>query len=377
MSASIEEIQTNGVTGDGSIGTAQTAALVGRLFEAGLQALELFNLYIGDRLGLYALLADNGPDTAGGFAEKAGLHPRYAREWLEQQAVAGILDVDDPSKPQDDRRFSLPAAHAEALTNLDSPFSMTPMARQVVSAAQALPALLQAYRTGEGVAWSAYGQDMIESQGDFNRPWLINQFGTEILPSIPDVHERLLADQPARVADVACGVGWAAIAIAKAYPKVRVDGFDPDPSSVAIAARLAEEAGVHDRVRFEVRDGATLSDKGPFDLAVVIESINDMSSPVEVLDAVRQSLAPGAPLLVADERVADAFMAPGDEVERFMYAVSTLVCLPGGLADVPSAGTGTVMRAETLRDYAMRAGFRDMEILRFEPGFLRFYRLIS
>ena len=377
MSGSNQELQANSVAGDGSDPDAQTEAFVGRLFEGGLSSLELLTVYVGDRLGLYPLLVASGPVTAGDFAQKSGVHPRYAREWLEQQAVAGILDVDDPSKPQDERRFSLPAAHAEALNNLDSPHSITPLARTLVSAAQALPALLQAYRTGEGVAWSAFGQDMIESQGDFNRPWLVNEFGSQILPAIPEVHERLLADPPARVADVACGVGWAAIAIARAYPKVLVDGFDPDPSSVEIAGRLAVEAGVHGRVRFEVRDGATLGDQGPYDLAVVVESIHDMSRPVEVLDAVRRSLAPGAALLVADERVANAFTAPGDEVERFMYAASMLICLPGGLADLPSAGTGTVMRAGTLRDYAMQAGFRDMEVLPFEPGFLRLYRLAT
>ena len=374
MSVNDEKVQSSNMAGEED-SMAKTEAFVGRLFEAGLASMDLLTVYIGDRLGLYPLLAELGNVTPGEFAGKAGIDPRYAREWLEQQAVTGILEVDDPSKGEGDRRFSLPAAHAEALNHPDSLFSITPLARQVVSAAQVLPSLLTAYRTGEGVPWTAFGADMIESQGDFNRPWLVNQFGSEFLPSLPDVHQRLLADPPARVADVACGVGWAAIAIAKAYPKAHVDGFDPDQGSIEVARRLAKESGVDARVRFEARDGATMNSQGPYDLAVVIESIHDMSRPVEVLDAIRQSLAPGAALLVADERVADAFTAPGDEVERFMYAASTLICLPGGLAEQPSAGTGTVMRFGTLRDYARKAGFRDIEVLPFEPGFLRFYRL--
>ena len=370
-----EKVQSNSVAGEEGNLTVKAEAFVGRLFEAGLGAFDLLTVYIGDRLGLYPLLAEIGPVTPDEFARKAGIHARYAREWLEQQAVTGILDVDDPSKGEGDRRYSLPTAHAEALNNPDSLLSITPLARTVVSAAQTLPSLLRAYRTGEGVPWAEYGADMIESQGDFNRPWLVKQFGSEFLPSLPDVHERLLAEPPARVADVACGVGWASIAIAKAYPKTRVDGFDPDKGSIEIARRLAKEAGVHDRVSFEVRDGAAVGNQGPYDLAIVIESIHDMSRPVEVLGAIRQSLAPGADLLVADERVADDFTAPGDEVERFMYAASMLVCLPGGLAELPSAGTGTVMRTRTLRDYAKKAGFGDVEVLAFEPGFLRFYRL--
>jgi 2-polyprenyl-3-methyl-5-hydroxy-6-metoxy-1,4-benzoquinol methylase len=310
-------------------------------------------------------------------ASRAGIHERYATEWLEQQAVTGILEVDDASKSGTERRYTLPAAHAEALTKPDSLFSIAPLARTMVAAAQALPGILKAFRAGEGVSWGAYGTDMIESQGDFNRPWLVNLFGTEFLPAIPDVHQRLQADPPARVVDVACGVGWAAIAIAKAYPKVIVDGFDPDESSIDSGRRLAKEVGVDDRVRFEVRGGESIGDQGPYDLAVVIEAMHDVSRPVEILAAIRQSLAPTGVLLVADERVADAFTAPGDDVERFMYAASVLVCLPGGMAEQPSAATGTVMRAGTLRNFAKKAGFNRVEVLPFEPGFLRLYRLTS
>ena len=369
-----DDVHPNDISTEGGL-TAESEAFVGRLFGAGLSAFDLLTVYIGDRLGLYLLIGKLGPVTPNELSAKAGIHRRYAREWLEQQAVTGILAVDDSSKEEHQRRYSLPEAHAEALNDLDSPLSITPLARTLVSAAQTLPSLLKAYRTGEGVPWDAYGRDMIESQGDFNRPWLVTQLGSEFLPALPDVHERLLADPPARVADVACGVGWAAIAIAKAYPKVRVEGFDPDPGSIDIARRLAKEAEVDDRVRFEVRDGAALGSQGPYDLAIVIESIHDMARPVEVLDAIRQSLASGAVLLVADERVADAFTVPGDEIERFMYAASVLICLPGGLADPPSAGTGTVMRSGTLREYAMQAGFKEMDVLPFEPGFLRIYRL--
>ncbi len=115
---------------------------------------------------------------------------------------------------------------------------------------------MEAYRTGGGVAWSDYGADMIEAQGDFNRPSLVGSFGTELLPAIPGIHERLVADPPANVADVACGVGWAAIAIARVYPNVRVDGFDLDGSSIELARQNARDAGLSDRVTFQTLDGA-------------------------------------------------------------------------------------------------------------------------
>jgi 2-polyprenyl-3-methyl-5-hydroxy-6-metoxy-1,4-benzoquinol methylase len=354
----------------------RTGTLVGRLFEAALGTVDIAAVYLGDRLGLYRSLSDAGASTSDELASRAGIHERYAREWLEQQAVTGILEVDDPTKAEGERRYSLPVPHAEALIKPDSLFSMAPLARTLVASIENLPSVMDAFRSGGGVPWSAYGADMIESQGDFNRPWIVNQLTTEYLPSLPDVHARLQADSPARVADVACGVGWAAIAIARAYPKVRVDGFDPDESSIQIARGLAENAGVEDQVRFEVRDAATMGDQGSYDLALVIESIHDLSRPVDVLRGIRDSLAPGGTLIVADERVAESFTAPGDEVERLMYGFSFLVCLPAGLSDQPSAATGTVMRPDTLRRYAEEAGFTRMDILeQIQHDFLRFYRL--
>lgn len=356
----------------------RTGALVGRLFEAAIGAVDMVSVYLGDRLGLYRALAETGASTPAELASGAGIHERYAREWLEQQAVTGILEVDDPAKLESERRYSLSSAHAEALINLDSMFSISPLARTLVASIQALPQLMEAFRTGGGVEWSDYGSDMIESQGDFNRPWVLSLLGAEYLPSIPDVHSRLQADPPARVADVACGVGWATIAIAQAYPKVRIDGFDPDERSIEIARGLAKQAGVEERVRFEVRDGASIENEGPYDLAIVIESIHDLSRPVEVLASIRHSLGTGGTLVVADEKVAESFTAPGDMVERLMYGFSFLVCLPSGLSEQPSAATGTVMRPDTFRRYAAEAGFKQVKILdQVEHDFLRFYRLTT
>ncbi|GAC1666828.1 MAG: class I SAM-dependent methyltransferase [Candidatus Limnocylindrales bacterium] len=357
--------------------TERTAdALVGRLFESALGMFEVMSVYIGDRLGLYRVLADGGPATSADLAARAGIDERYAREWLEQQAVADLLDVDHAALPADQRRYALPAAYADALLDLDSPMSIAPLARSVVACAKVLPQLLDAYRSGGGVDWAAYGPDMIEAQGDFNRPWLIGSFGAEILPAIPAIHARLMADPPARVADVACGVGWASIAIARAYPGVHVDGFDLDPSSVELARANAAAAGVADRVTFALRDAADPAAAGRYDLAVVIEAIHDMSRPVEVLAAIRGMLAPGGVALIADERTEDAFTAPGSEMERIYYGFSLMTCLPAAMNERPTAATGTVMRADTLHGYATAAGFGGFERLD-EPALdmLRLYRL--
>jgi len=355
--------------------TEKTAdELVGRVFEATLGMMDMLSIYLGDRLGLYRALRDGGPATAGDLAARAGIDPRYALEWLEQQAVTGILEVDDASTEADHRRFSLPKAYVAPLLDLDNP-SVVSLARSAVAYAGVMPQLTEAFRTGGGVAWADYGNDMLEAQGDFNRPWLMGSFGAEMLPAITGIAERLAADPPARVADVACGVGWAGIAVARAYPRVRVDGFDIDESSVAIANKHARDAGVSDRVTFHVRDVAE-AEPAAYDLAVIIESVHDMTQPAAVLASVRRLLRPDGVLLVADEKTADVFTAPGDELERFFYGFSILTCLPAAMTERPTAAIGTAIRADTMARLGSEAGFRGVESLD-EPATetLRFYRM--
>jgi 2-polyprenyl-3-methyl-5-hydroxy-6-metoxy-1,4-benzoquinol methylase len=350
-------------------------ALVGRLFDAANGAFDLLSIVLGDRLGLYHSLSASGPATSTELAARTGIAERYAREWLEQQAATGILVVDDVAADPRARSFSLPDGHAQVLVDPESPYSMVPAARSVGAVAGALPRLIDAYRSGSGVEWSDFGVDMIEAQGDFNRPWLLASLASSYLPAIPDVHARLQADPPARVADVACGVGWASIAIAKGYPKVHVDGYDLDEHSIRLAQANAEGAGVADRVTFQVRDAGDPAAAGRYDLVVMIEALHDVSRPVEVLSAMRRMLAPEATVILADERTNEAFSAPASDLERLLYGFSAMCCLPAAMGDPESSGTGAVMRPGTLRGYATSAGFRDVDVLDLEHDQFRFYRL--
>ncbi len=202
-------------------------ALVERLSANAIGAFDLFSVYLGDVLGLYRALADRGPLTSAELAAAAGVHERYAREWLEQQAASALLDVD---QDDDVRRFRLPAGHDEALLDVSSLNYMTPTAHSVLASIRPIEKLLEAFRTGGGVPYADYGDDMHESQAAGTRPLFENLLGKEWLPAVPELHERLLADPPARIADIACGQGRSSIAIARAYPKVRVDGIDADRS---------------------------------------------------------------------------------------------------------------------------------------------------
>lgn len=347
-------------------------ALAERIFGSLLGTMEVFTIYLGDRLGLYATLAD-GPATSAELAARAGIAERYAREWLEQQAVNGFLEVDDVSAAADVRRYTLPPEHSEVLLDRDALTYLTPIARMSISAAQQMPALMDAYRTGGGVNWRDFGPDMSEGQELTNRPSFMAMMGSWIPQGLPDVHERLSAG--GRVADVGCGGGWSSIAIAQAYEGVAVDGYDLDEPAVERARRSAAAHGLADRVRFHAVDPAEMDHGEGYDLVCAFECIHDMPQPVPVLRAMRTMAGESGGVMVMDENVAHEFTAPGDEVERLMYGFSALVCLPDGMSHPGSVGTGTVMRPATFERYAEEAGFDRVEILPIEADFWRFYRL--
>ena len=349
-------------------------ALAGRLFEALLGTADLLNVYLGDRLGLYAALTQGGPATSAELSARAGIAERYAREWLEQQAVGGIIECEDASASTSERRYSLPPEYAEVLLDPDSQSYLAPMARMFVAASQQLPALMEAFRSGGGVGWARYGPDMSEGQEAGNRPFYVGSMGDWIAGGLPEIHERLSGDG-AKVADIGCGGGWSSISIARAYPGAQVHGFDLDEPAVERARANAEGAGVSDRVTFHAVDPREAGPRDRYDLVTAFECIHDMPHPVPVLATMRSIVDDGGAVMVMDEGVAEEFTAPGDELERLMYGFSTLVCLPDGMAHPDSVGTGTVMRPATLEGYARDAGFSGIEILPIEAGFWRFYRL--
>lgn len=358
---------------EGATAEARRDELAGRLAGAVLASLDLQAVYLGDRLGLYRALEEDGPATAPELAERAGIDARYAREWLEHQAVGSILDVDDVAAAPDARRYALPAGHAAVLTDPESPWLLAPLSRVVVGTAKTMPKLLDAYRTGEGVEWADYGADVVEAQEGINRPQF-HHFVGDWIGALPDIAERLRAGQ-GRVADVACGTGWSSISIARQFPGIAVDGIDIDEGSIARAKAHAAQAGVDGRVSFLFADAANAAGEGRYDLVTIFEALHDMARPAEVLAAARRLLAPGGAVLVGDERVAETFTAPGDEAERLFYGYSVVACLANGLADQPSVGTGTVIRPSTVESIAREAGFTGFTILPVEHESFRFYRL--
>jgi 2-polyprenyl-3-methyl-5-hydroxy-6-metoxy-1,4-benzoquinol methylase len=345
-------------------------AFAERLFESALGYFDLLSIRLGQRLGLYEVL-EKGWVTSQDLASRAGIAERYAREWLEQQTTAQIIASDIDHDPV---TFTLAAGHAEVLLDADSLSFMGASVSHLYSITNAFDQVVEAFRTGAGVPYEAYGIDSIEGQGAGNRPVFLTTLPNDWLPNIPLLHQRLRASPPARVVDVGCGAGWSSIAIAKAYPNVTLDGIDPDEISIELARTNAVAEGVADRVRF-YREDAALVRRAPFDVATAFECIHDMARPVEVLTAVRASLADTGAMLVVDERTRDRFTGEPDRLERYFYGWSIFDCLPAGMYEQPSAGTGTVMRASTLERYAREAGFTHFEVLPIEHETFRLHLL--
>lgn len=343
-----------------------------KVFGDVLGAMNVYAVTLGVRLGWYEALAAVPSISSVELAVATDTDERYAREWLEQQAVAGYVAVAEHNDDGSARRFVLSPAGAEVLSDPDSLAFMAPFATFVSTLGRSMDALVDVYRSGGGLGWHEHGDGARCGQAAANRPMFLHQLGQEYLASIPDVAAKLAAG--ASVADVGCGMGWSSIGLATAFPTVTVDGFDIDEPSIAHANDNAAEAGVADRVSFRTADVAQLGGAG-YDLVLALECVHDLPDPVSFLASMRSLAASDGAVIVMDERVGEIFTGEPDPVEQMFYGFSLICCLPDGRSAQGSAATGTVMRRPTLEGYARSAGFSSVEVLPIENDFFRFYRL--
>lgn len=354
--------------------TSRAGELAGRIFQSMIGFQEISGIYLGDKLGLYRSLHEDGPASSVGLASRLDMDERYLREWLEYQAVSGYLEVDDVAQSACERVYSLPAEFAPVLVEPESPYYMAPVGPALMGSVRPIDQLVGAYRTGAGVPFEDYGPDMVCGIAAFNRPAFMNSLGQEWIPAMPDVHAAL--QRPgAKVADIGMGMAWSSIAIAKAYPNATVDGYDLDEASVNGAQDNIRQSGMSDRVNAQVRDAGDPALSGKYDLACAFECIHDMSNPVGALSAMRRLAGDRGAVLVVDEKVQHEFTVPGDDVERMMYGFSVVHCLPVGRVETPSVATGAVIRQSIMERYALEAGFTEIELLPIENDFFRFYRM--
>jgi SAM-dependent methyltransferase len=343
-----------------------------RLLSDTVTTLELLSVHLGLELGLYAALHRSGPATAGELAERAPIAPRYAQEWLEQQTVAGFLTCEDPSADPGARRFAVPPAVATVLLDEEGGAFLGPLVGMVRGSVDVLERLLEAYRTGGGVPYEAYGPHIRHGIGRLNGATFDAALAAW-LRAHPDLHDQLVTGPEPRVLDLGCGTGRSAIAIAIAYPRAEVHGVDLDAASIEEARAAAAEAGVADRVTFAVAD-ASVPRGDRYQLVTIFEALHDTGDPVGVLRAARSALTEDGAVYVTDERVAARFGDSDDVVERLQYGFSVLHCLPATLAEDPVEATGTVLREPTVRRWATEAGLT-LTVLDVDDPFWRHYRM--
>jgi hypothetical protein len=304
---------------------------------------------MGDRLGYYRTLADDGPATAADLAGRTGTDEHYTREWLNAQAAGGYLRYDAA-----DGRFTLPPEHAAVLADPDSPAYLAGFFQIVEGTVRDAPAITAAARTGVGYGWDAHNPDVHHGCERFFRTAYHAHLVQEWLPALEGVVDKLT--RGASVADVGCGHGASTILMAQAFPASRFVGSDYHAASVETARRRAEEAGVADRVRFEHADARSFGGDG-YDLVTMFDCLHDMGDPVGAARHVRSVLAPDGTWMVVEPQAADRVEDNFTPVGRAYYAFSTLLCTPGSLAQDVGLALGTQAGPARLREVAVQGGF--------------------
>ena len=309
---------------------------------------------VGDRLGLFAALAQHGPLTCDAFAERAGIDARYAREWLSAMACHGYVAYDDAAAT-----FSLSPEQAFCLTDQDSPLYLAGVFGTWANYWRNVDLLTDVFRSGGGIPQERFDGEWRCGFERFSRAGFVNHLGQVWIPAMPNIHRRLLAG--GSVADVGCGNGMAAIELARAYPDAVVVGFDFHAPAIESARANAAAAGLADRVRFETLD-ATAGIPGAYDLVTCFDVVHDMPHPVEGLRAIRRALAPGGSLFALEFNFSSDLQENIDHpfgLGAFGYASSVNYCLTTALA-AGGVGTGTCMGERTFRDFAAAAGFAEV-----------------
>ncbi|MEU9995769.1 class I SAM-dependent methyltransferase [Streptomyces sp. NPDC050848] len=304
---------------------------------------------LGERLGLYKALAAHGPTTAAQLAARTGTSERYIEEWLHAQLSAGYVER-HPSAGT----YTLPADHVAVLADPDA----VTFAAGFFTALKALYAtedlLVDAYRSGDGVGWAEHDAALDTGMGSFFQPTYEHKLVPDWLPALHGVTGKLAAG--GTVADVGCGVGHTTLLIAKAFPKATVHGFDYSEEAVSIARQLAEEAGLSDRVVFEVASADDYPGSG-YDLVTFFNALHDMGDPVAAAQHVHKSLDGEGTWMLVESNVSPADIDTRTPAARMFMALSAVMCLPVAVAQRGPHALGNHSGESAFRAIAEEAGF--------------------
>ncbi len=336
-----------------AVDEARVHAFVGQVLTDHAAAASSALVYVGRRLGLYQELAA-GPATADGLAERTSTSPRYVREWLLNQVASGYVEHDPVTGT-----YSLPAEHAAVLADPSSPAYLAGAVDLIGAAWASVDRAVESFRSGAGVGWHEQDDKLFTGCRELFRPGYDANLTSSWIPALTGVADKL--QRGAVVADVGCGHGASTIAMARAYPHSTFIGFDYHPESIAVAQRRAVEAGVHDRVLFEVGDATTFAGPGDgsgYDLITFFDCFHDLGDPLGAARQARRRLRAGGTLMLVEPQAGDdVASAAGNPVARTYSAYSTLVCVPNSLSQRPGTALGAQAGPRALTSVLTEAGF--------------------
>jgi 2-polyprenyl-3-methyl-5-hydroxy-6-metoxy-1,4-benzoquinol methylase len=304
---------------------------------------------IGDRLGLYKVMAKSGPITPTELAKRSETTERYVREWLNNQAAGGYVAYDAKTGT-----YEIPPEQAHALADEDSPFFLPGAFQVVLAALKSESKIEKNFRTGEGLDWGKHDPGLFEGTERFFRPNYAGNLVSSWIPALRGVEAKL--KKGAKVADVGCGHGASTIIMAKAYPNSTFVGYDYHAPSVETARKRAKAAGVSERVSFEVAQSTDFPGKD-FDLVANFDCLHDMGDPIGAARHVKKTLKPDGTWMIVEPFANDRPEENHTPVGRVYYAASTMVCVPASLAHNGPA-LGAQAGEAKLKDVVTKGGFK-------------------
>jgi len=306
---------------------------------------------LGDKLGLYRAMRGEGALNAAQLAARTGTAERYVREWLSAQAARGYVTYEG------DGKFSLPEEHAVPLTDETSPACVIGAFEVALGAVYATDTIADRFKTGEGFSWGAQDQHVLGGCERFFRPGYLNNLASAWIPALDGVEAKLKAG--ARIADVGCGHGASTLLLAEAFPKSTVVGFDAHDGSIDAARKRATEAGLADRVSFEVATATSFG--GTWDLVCFFDCLHDMGDPAGACAHVREHLAADGSMMLIEPYANDDLTDNLNPVGAAYYGFSTLLCTPSSLSQEVGTALGAQAGEAKLRDLVTRSGFSSLK----------------
>jgi ubiquinone/menaquinone biosynthesis C-methylase UbiE len=316
---------------------------------------------LGHKLGLYRAMAESGPINSHELASRTGTNERSVREWLNGQVAGGYVQFNTNT-----RQYLLPPEHVFVLANPASPAFLPPAFDVAASLWHGEDQILAAFRSGSGMGWHEHNCRLFTGTEAFFRNGYRAHLTQTWIPSLSGVQERL--SNGGRVADVGCGHGASAILMAQAFPKSKFVGIDYHESSIAVAHERAKQAGVADRIRFEVGTAGLLaSSEKKFDLVCFMDSLHDMGDPLEAAWASRQALAPDGALMLVEPFAKDHPEENVGPVARMYYSASAGLCTQNALSQGGRYSLGAQAGAKQLLAILKDAGFRSARVAMETP----------